>query len=120
MRTERAEGTHMIQYNDEAALADAIVSVLPTRVAREFSSERDSIRYAVRAEAMKLRTIVLSRRSLRRLMDDPSRDVKIEYLQRDLVAAAQFRSEYRYPRPHVLPIVSSRPYPCILPFASTM
>jgi hypothetical protein len=120
MRTTRAEGSHMVQYFDETRLAEEIVSILPTSVAREFSSERDTIRYAVRGEGMRLRTIVLNRGSLRRLMNDPSRDVKIEYLQRDILEAAPVRNEYRYPRPHLQPILSSRPYPFTLPFASMM
>jgi hypothetical protein len=85
--------------NDETLMAEAIVNVLPAGVAREFSAERDAIRYAVRADGMKLRTIVLRRASLRRLIDDPNRDIKIEYLRRDLLNAASHRSEFRYPRP---------------------
>lgn len=110
----------MSQYHDETRLADEIVSVLPTGVAREFSSERDTIRYAVRADGMRLQTIVLSRGSLRRLMNDPARDVKIEYLQREIIASAPVRSEYRYPRPHLLPMLASRPFRLSLPFASMM
>jgi hypothetical protein len=53
----------------------------------------------VRAEGMKLRTIVFCRASLRRLLDDPASAVKIEYLQRDLLDSAARRSEFRYPRP---------------------
>ncbi|HEX7809737.1 MAG TPA: hypothetical protein VF608_13465, partial [Thermoanaerobaculia bacterium] len=56
---------------------------------------------------MKLTTIVLSRRSLRKLADDPARDVKIEYLQRDLLQTAGLRAEFRYPRPHVAPSFSA-------------
>lgn len=91
----------MINKTDESRIAEAIVSVLPAGVARACSSERDTLRYAVRADGMKLRTIVLSRRSLRKLADDPNRDVKIEYLQRDLLATADQRAEFTYPRPHV-------------------
>jgi hypothetical protein len=80
-----------------------IVSVLPDGVARACSAERDSLKYAVRSEGLKLRTIILSRRSLRKLADDPARDVKIEYLQRDLMQTAEQRAEFRYPRPHVAP-----------------
>lgn len=91
----------MARKQDEMMIANEIVSVFPAGVAREFSSERETIRFAVRAEGMKLRKIVLSRRSLRRLLADPAAAVKIEYLQRDLLRAAQQRSEYVYPRPVV-------------------
>lgn len=83
---------------DESRIADEIVSVLPAGVVRACSPERNTIRYAVRGEGMKLETIVLKRESLRRLIDDPHRDVKIEYLQRDLLQSAARRGEFRYPR----------------------
>ncbi|MFL6245340.1 MAG: hypothetical protein ACJ74H_04895 [Thermoanaerobaculia bacterium] len=99
MRTKRPEGNMNNGKYDETRMAEEIVSILPAGVAREFSAERDAIRYAVRADGMRLRTIVLNRASLRRLIDDPARDVKVEYLQRDLMESAARRSEFRYPRP---------------------
>jgi hypothetical protein len=99
MRTKRPEGTTANGQYDETRMAEEIVKILPAGVAREFSAERDAIRYAVRADGMKLRTIVLKRASLRRLIDDPARDVKVEYLQRELMDAASHRAEFRYPRP---------------------
>jgi hypothetical protein len=98
----------MTMSYDESRIAEQIVSVLPAGVARACSPEREALRYAVRGDGMKLRTIVLSRRSLRRLATDPARDVKIEYLQRDLLRSAAQRSEFRYPRPHVAPAPASR------------
>ncbi|HEX8619179.1 MAG TPA: hypothetical protein VF911_16480 [Thermoanaerobaculia bacterium] len=91
----------MSRKYDENTIAEEIVSVLPAGVARECSSERDTIRYAVRGEGMKLKKIVLNRESLRKLAEDPAGTIKIEYLQRDLVAAATQRGEFRYPRPLV-------------------
>lgn len=91
----------MTKKQDENAIAEAIVSVLPASVAREFSSERDTIRFAVRGEGMKLRKIVLKRESLRKLVEDPLGAVKIEYLQRELLSTATDRREFRYPRPLV-------------------
>jgi hypothetical protein len=99
MRTQRPEGNMINGKYDETRMAEEIISILPAGVAREFSAERDAIRYAVRADGMRLRTIVLNRASLRRLIDDPARDVKVEYLQRDLLESAARRSEFRYPRP---------------------
>ena len=88
----------MTPKNDETRIAEEIVSVLGDGVARACSAERGSIRYAVRGVGMKLRSIVLKRASLRRLLDDPARDVKVEYLQRDLLSSAERRAEFRYPR----------------------
>ncbi len=81
---------------DEARLAAEIVSVLQPAAVRACSDDRDVIRYAVRGE-LKLRSVVLDRRSLRRLLSDPSGVVKIDYLKRDLLRAATQRIEYRYP-----------------------
>ena len=83
---------------DETRIAEEIVSVLPAGIARACSPDRDSIRYSVRGEGMKLRSIVLKRASLRKLADDPARAIKIEYLQRDLLASSLRRAEFRYPR----------------------
>lgn len=85
---------------DETRIADEIVRVLPEgSVVRVCSDDREAIRYAVRDVTLKLRTIVLRRASLRKLLNDPARAVKVEYLARELADAAAQRSEYRYPRP---------------------
>ena len=83
---------------DESRIAEEIVGVLPAGVARACSPERDTIRYTVRSAGMKLKSIVLKRSSLRKLMEDPARDVKLEYLKRDLLDSASRRGEFRYPR----------------------
>ena len=106
----------MNRRTDETRVAEQIVSVLPSGVARALSAERETIRYAVRGEGMKLRTIVLSRASLRRLIEDPLRDVKIEYLQRDLLTAAAERREFQYPRPHLHPLVG-KAWPLVMGMA---
>lgn len=103
---------------DEGRIAEQIVSVLPAGVARACAPGRDAVRYAVRGDGMKLRTIVLSRRSLRKLLDDPARDVKIEYLQRDLLRSAAQRTEFCYPRPHVAPLAAAKRFVMKLPLVS--
>ena len=105
---------------EEIHVAEAIVSVLPASVARACSSDRSTIRYSVRAEGMKLRTIVLNRMSLRKLASDPAREVKIEYLRRDLVESATVRTEFRYPRLHHPRPSTQHRFPFGLPIASTM
>jgi hypothetical protein len=107
---------------DEIRIAEAIVSVLPAGVARTCSSDRMAICYTVRADGLKLRSIVLKRHSLRRLADDPAIAVKIEYLQRDLIKTATVRTEFRYPRLHLHPAspTQQRPFRFALPFASMM
>jgi hypothetical protein len=87
-----------INKTDEARLAAEIVGVLDPSVVRACSDVRDAIRYAVRGKSLKLRSIVLGRNALRRLLKDPAGAVKIEYLKRDLLRAVMQRIEYRYPR----------------------
>ena len=88
---------------DETRVAEEIVSVLPAgSVARACSVDRDTVRFAVRSNDLKLTAVSLRRASLRRLASDPDRAVKIEYLQRDLLQSAAHRSEYNYPRPSQL------------------
>ncbi|MCU1350326.1 MAG: hypothetical protein JWO56_3356 [Acidobacteria bacterium] len=84
---------------DETRLAEEIVSVLPAgSVVRVCSDDRQSIRFAVRAASLKLRSIVLDRTSLRRLIADAARAVKVEYLKRDLLRNAESAGRFRYPR----------------------
>ncbi len=89
--------------NDESRIAEEIVSVLPADIVRACSPEKHTLRFSVRADGMKLKSIVLDRASLRRLAEDPARAVKIEYLQRDLLESAARRGEFRYPRLHIAP-----------------
>lgn len=85
--------------NDETRLAQEIVGVLPPgSVARFCSDDPQSIRFAVQAADLKLRSVVFTRASLRRLLTDAARAVKVEYLQRDILRSAARRAEFRYPR----------------------
>ena len=79
-----------------AATIVGILSAVALRV--ECARERDAICYAVRSRSFKLRSIVLNRGALRRLLTATNGAVKIEYLSRDLLRAATDRAEYRYPR----------------------
>lgn len=83
----------------ELRIAEQIMSVLsPGSFVRVCSDERETIRYAVRSSELRLQSVVLGRASLQRLIADPDRPVKIEYLQRELTEAAAHRGEFRYPR----------------------
>jgi hypothetical protein len=79
-------------------LAEEIVSVLAFAALRVYSEWADAIRYTVGSTSLKLRSIVLDRKALRRLLRDPIAGVKIEYLKRDLLRCAAQSEEYRYPR----------------------
>ncbi len=84
--------------SNETAIAEEIVSVL-TLAALRFRLLADAaISYTVRDPSMKLRSIVLDRGSLCRLLLDPDRAVKVEYLKRDLLRSAALLTVYRYPR----------------------
>jgi hypothetical protein len=83
---------------NEMNVADEIVSVLPSgSVARVCSDDRETIRFAVRSAELPLREIVLRRTSLKRLIEDPARNIKVEYLQRDLLRSAGRRARFEYP-----------------------
>ena len=80
-------------------LAESIVGVLSVMALRvECAIERGNICYAIRSRRLKLRSIVLSRSALRRLLTATNGLVKIEYLKRDLLQMATQRAEYCYPR----------------------
>lgn len=85
---------------DETRVAEAIVGVLPAEsVVRVCSDDRDAVRFVVRDEKLRLRSIVLNRSSLARLEEDPDGVAKLDYLRRDLLACAIVRREFIYPRP---------------------
>ncbi|HEY6139879.1 MAG TPA: hypothetical protein VI670_19145 [Thermoanaerobaculia bacterium] len=86
-----------IKSMDETKLAEEIVSVLNARVVRVCSDDRENLRYAIRGP-MRLRSVVLRRAALRRLLHDRDGVIKIEYLQRDLLRCVEQRGEYVYPR----------------------
>jgi hypothetical protein len=94
---------------DETKLAEEIVGVVGEDVVRVCSDDRESLRFAVRSAAMKLRSIVLNRDSLRRLLLDPIGEVKIAYLKRDLRRATLQRSEYVFPRKSAIAHVAPEP-----------
>ncbi len=79
-------------------IARQIVGVIPTAVELQSEDQR-TIRYRVkRGFGWRLATVILAKASLRKLAADPHRDVKIEYLRRDLMNSAERRKEFRYPR----------------------
>src|SRR5436190_9262263 len=82
---------------DDVKLAEEIVSVLDARVARVCSDDRESLHFAIRG-AMKLRSVILGRAALRRLLHDRDGAIKIEYLQRELIRSIDQRGEFVYPR----------------------
>ena len=119
MRQHSANATETITNYDETRMAEEIVSILPAGVVRQCSPEKTTIRYTLRADGLKLRTIVFSRASLRRLIEDPARAIKVEYLQRDLLDSATRRAEFRYPRLHVhLKAALPRRFSMALPLVS--
>ena len=97
------------QAVDETKLAEEIVKAVGEEVVRVCSDDRESLRFAVRSVAMKLRSIVLNRASLRRLLLDPLGEVKIAYLKRDLRRAAAQRTEYVFPRKSAIAHVTAEP-----------
>src|ERR1051326_786433 len=86
-----------IKTMDETKLAEEIVSVMDARVVRVCSDDRENVHFAVRG-AMKLRSIVLGRAALRRLLHDRDGAVNIEYLQRGLLRSAEPPRGYVCPR----------------------
>jgi hypothetical protein len=88
-----------IQRDSTERVAAAIVGILSAVALRvDCAMECDAICYAVRSRSLKLRSIVLNRGALRRLLTAANGAVKIEYLKRDLLRTAVHRAEYRYPR----------------------
>lgn len=81
----------------ELALAEELVDGLgPESV--ETREDRDQILVRLRKRGWKLTQIIFSKASLRRLAADNQREIKLEYLERDIARLAPCRARYAYPR----------------------
>ena len=79
-------------------VARQIIGVIPTEVELH-SEDARAIRYRVRRGfGWRLSLVVRDKQSLLRLASDPQREIKIEYLRREIVNSATYRREFRYPR----------------------
>ena len=92
--------------NEELTVAREVVQFLLGRGTEQTPRVgRDTVTFRVPPrEGWRLHSVVFSRDALRKLLSDPARPVKIEYLRRDIARVATQREEYRYP--HVLPRAS--------------
>lgn len=70
----------------------------PLEQEQSWSEDEKTFRIRLKkAPGWKLVSIVFSKRALRKLLSDPHRDIKLEYLRRDITRQARWRREYRYP-----------------------
>ena len=83
----------------EIELARLVIAPIAAGEAQCIAEEGGTIRCELRGgPGCKLSSIVFSCAGLRRLHADPNREVKIEYLQKEIARAARSRTEYRYPQ----------------------
>jgi hypothetical protein len=87
-----------MRISSEQELAQAVLSGLPVGAARLVCDDGESLQYTVNAPALKLTSVVFRKESLRALQNDPAREVKLEYLARDIARSARRRADYIYPR----------------------
>lgn len=91
-----AAEVRLIEYE----VADELVrSIEPGVKAVSVQGDGETIRIRLQgANGWKLDRLVFSREGLRRLDADPDRNIKVEYLRRDILRSGPTRREYRYPR----------------------
>jgi hypothetical protein len=93
-----------MKISSEQEIALAILSALPAGSTRLVCDDQETLRYSVAAAGFKLRLIVFRKESLRTLQNDPAREIKIEYLARDIVRSGKRRFDYIYPRTIRIPV----------------
>ena len=93
-----------MKISSEQEIALAVLSALPTGAARLVCDDEETLRYSVSAAGLKLRLVVFRKESLRTLQSDPAREVKLEYLGRDIARSAKRRAYYLYPRTTRIPV----------------
>lgn len=82
----------------EFEVAAKILGVLPPDSVAFDRDDGRLLHYRIEGPASwRLRSVVFAKESLRRLVDDPAAEVKIDYLQRDLLRAAGSRRDFVYP-----------------------
>jgi hypothetical protein len=87
-----------MKISSEQEIAQAVLRALPTGAARLVCDDGESLHYAISAPSLKLSSVVFRKESLRALQNDPDREVKLEYLARDIAGSARRRADYSYPR----------------------
>lgn len=99
LRTTRPEAIYETTGNSAYRLAQEITSVIQSGRISRFEEYPDRIQFRIASEdGWRLRRIVLGRESLERLAIDPEREIKVEYLKRELTLAAPTRRVWSYPR----------------------
>lgn len=83
----------------EMELAETLLQPL---LDQSWTEDAETIRFRIRKPGWKLSSIIFSKRALRKLVSDPHREVKLEYLRRDIARQAGSRREYRYPHQLIL------------------
>lgn len=80
-------------------LAQEIISVFPEELILRTEEFPDRIQFRIgKCDGLELQRVIFGRQSLERLDRDPNRDVKIDYLRRELANAARTRRTWSYPR----------------------
>lgn len=104
LRTE-SPGPNLAKIVDRSGyrcsrIAREIISVIPNELISRFEEfpDRLQFRIAQNHDGWQVQRVILARESLEKLDGDPSRDVKIEYLKRELANAARTRRVWTYPR----------------------
>ncbi|MGA7615166.1 MAG: hypothetical protein WBX15_08290 [Thermoanaerobaculia bacterium] len=83
----------------EWTIAEELLASLPGAPVELAEETEDVLRFHVRRmRGWKLTTIVLCRKSLAALAEDPVREIKLDYLRRDLERAVGTRKVFSYPR----------------------
>lgn len=80
-------------------LAQEILSAVPAGAVSRLEDYPDRIQVRiVPGDGGRLQRVILGRESLEKLAADPQRDVKVEYLKRELAQAVSSRRIWAYPR----------------------
>ncbi len=95
----QANGAFDDQAHASFRLAQEIVSVMPPGSIGRIEEYPDRIQFRTGSgESCRIERIVIGRKSLEALQADPQREVKIDYLKRELKQSVRTRRTWAYPR----------------------
>ncbi len=93
VRVTRSRSTQ----DEPIRMMEEILSILRERNLQLVHADDGIISFRLHEEGWKLKSLTFSVPCLKTLARDPQREIKIEYLQRDILRAAARRTTYTYP-----------------------
>ena len=86
-----------VTVTEEMMMAEQIIAMLAPRSVQLLCDDGNLIAFVIQKDGWKLERVIFSRSALQKLLSDPQRRIKGEYLAHDIKRSAARRKSYVYP-----------------------